>query len=384
MDVSGGKEVNGTNIQMNVNLSYKGEDIRQKFILKKQENETSGIIKNGVYEIVTKNASNMVVDVLNGLKEDGVNVQIWADSNVTQQKFEFTHIGEGLYKIICKRSGKALTVDEIGTNYYSNVYQNTYIGTSNQLWKIVKSNENEYYNLISCFNEKYLSIENAKTDNGTNVRVYTNINANSQKFSLEQRSYGIDVSHWQNEIDFKTLDSYKKIDFIIIRAGQGTTLKDRQFERNYSEAKKYNIPTGVYLYAKARNVEEARKEATTLVNNLKGKTFELPIYYDVEEHEDLDNTTIMQMVVEFYKIIKLARFKPGLYASKYYLMYKIDLAKIPLDCSIWVASYGKNDGSVPKDTYKYYGRFDIWQYTSTGKMPGIVGDVDCNIIYKKN
>ena len=381
LDVKGGETINGTNVQMNIDLN--SESNRQKFIFKKEE-ENSGTVKNGIYEIVTKNASNMVLDVLNGEKGDNVNVQIWADSNVTQQKFEIKNIGAGLYKIICKRSGKALTVDEKAEGKFANVYQYTYKESANQLWKIQKSNDTGYFNIVSYYNEKYLSLENGKTENGTNVRVYNNINADSQKFSLEQRIYGIDVSHWQNEIDFKTLYSYQKIDFIIIRAGQGTTLKDKQFERNYLEAKKYNIPTGVYLYAKAQSVEDAKKEAKNLVNMLKGKSFELPIYYDIEEHENLDNITIMQMIVEFYKIIKFAGYKPGLYASKYYLIYKMDVNKIPTDCSIWVASYGNNDGSVPKDIYKYYGRFDIWQYTSTGKIPGIVGDVDCDIIYKKN
>ena len=377
LEVEDGKISNGTNIQMNL----KNEKYNQKFLFTKIEDDF-GEIQNGTYEISTKLASNMILDVSEGSMLNGANVQIWADANEKQQKFEITYVGLQMYKIICKKSGKALTVEKNGTIYSSNVYQDTYNGANNQLWKIVSCG-NDYYYIISVYNEKYLDVESASTSNGTNIWVYSVNYTNAQKFKLEQRSYGIDVSHWQGTIDFKTLNNSNKIDFMIIREGQGTTIVDRQFERNYSEAKKYNIPLGVYLYAKAQNVEDARNEANFLVQQLKGKSFELPIFYDIEEHENLSNETILQLYMEFYNILKKAGYKPGLYASKYYLMYKIDTAKIPQDSGIWVASYGKDEGAIPSDLYKYYGNFDIWQYTSTGKVAGITGNVDCNVIYKK-
>ena len=175
---------------------------------------------------------------------------------------------------------------------------------------------------------------------------------------------------------------YSDIDFMIIRAGHGLNINDTKFERNYTYAKRYGIPLGVYLYANAQNVDEAKAEANHLLNLLKGKKFELPIYYDVEAQENVDINTITAMCNEFYKVLKNAGYKPGIYASKYYLLYKIYPNKLPADCSVWVASYGKNDGSIPKDAYKYYGRWDIWQYTSTGRIAGISGDVDYDVSYK--
>ena len=80
--------------------------------------------------------------------------------------------------------------------------------------------------------------------------------------------------------------------------------------------------------------------------------------------------------------MKKEGYKAGIYASKYYLMYKIYPNKLPSDCSIWVASYGRNDGTIPKDVYKYYGNWNIWQYTSTGRIQGITGDVDYDVSYK--
>ena len=375
LEVAGSKNINGTNVQ--INFSNNSKNQKFKFIETKVGTKT---IANGIYEITSKIASNMLLDVSGGSNVDGANVQIWEDANEKQQKFEATYLGNGNYKIICKRSGKALTVSETGTAYSSNVYQSTYNEKSNQKWRIERNN-NEYY-IVSEYNGRYLDVAGGNSENGTNIRVYVPNFSKSQTFIFEQKKYGIDVSHWQNNINYDALYKSQSIDFMIIRAGQGLNINDTKFERNYTYAKKYGIPLGVYLYANAQNVDEARAEANHLLNLLKGKKFELPIYYDVEAQENVDINTITAMCNEFCKILKNAGYKAGIYASKYYLLYKIYPNKLPVDCSIWVASYGKNDGSIPKDTYKYYGKWDIWQYTSTGRIAGINGDVDYDVSYK--
>ena len=376
LEVASGKNINGTNIQINMPTNNKNQKF--KFINTKVGTKT---IQNGTYEISTKVASNMLLDVSGGASTDGTNVQIWADANEKQQKFEITYLDNGSYKIICKRSGKSLTVAQNGTTYSSNVFQSTYNGSSRQLWRIEKKTENQYY-IVSEYNGRYLDVAGGSTENGTNIRAYVPNFSNSQTFVFEQKKYGIDVSHWQNMIDYNSLKKSDSIDFMIIRAGQGTTIKDRQFERNYTETKKYGIPTGVYLFATAQNVEGAKLEANYLLDLLNGKKFELPVFYDVEAQANIDKNTITAMCNEFCKIIKNAGYKPGIYASKYYFLDKIIPSKLPNDCAIWVASYGKNNGAIPKDTYKYNGKYNIWQYTSTGKIAGIIGDVDYNVAYK--
>ena len=375
LEVANGKTNNGANVRIN----YDNNLNNQKFNFV-EINEGTKTVNDGIYEITTSLASNMLVDVSEGSNSDGANVQIWADANVNQQKFKIEYVSSGNYKIICKRSGKALTVSTEENAYSSNVYQSTYKGTSNQLWKIKKAEDGRYY-IISKYNERYLDVSGAHTTNGTNISVYNQNNTNAQKFILEQKEYGLDVSHWQGTINFEKVKNTDRVDFMIIRAGHGITIKDKKFEYNYSEAKKYNIPIGVYLYATAQNVNEAKAEANYLLNLISGKSFELPIFYDVEAQENLEKSTITNMCNAFYSIIKNAGYKPGIYASKYYLMYKIDVNKLPTDCSIWVASYGKNDGMVPKDTYRYNENFDIWQFTSTGKIDGIDGDVDFDLKY---
>ena len=375
LEVAGSKIEDGSNIQIN----FESKKDNQKFSFSEVQIGTR-TVKDGTYEITTGVASNMLVDVSSGSSLDGTNVQIWADANENQQKFIITYIGSGNYKIICKRTKKALTVAKTGTAYFSSVYQSTYTGDANQLWIIKKANDGKYY-IISKYNYRYLDVAGANTANGTDIRVHQPNYTNAQTFLLEQKKYGIDVSHWQGIIDFKTLKNNDRLDFIIIRAGQATTIKDSKFETNYENSKKYNIPVGAYLYATAKSVEEAKQEANYFLSLIKGKQFELPIYYDVEAQEELDKSTITEMCIAFYNIIKSAGYRPGIYASKYYLLYKINVNDLPKDLSIWVASYGKNDGAMPKDTYRYNGNYDIWQYTSTGRIEGINGDVDFDVSF---
>ena len=204
--------------------------------------------------------------------------------------------------------------------------------------------------------------------------------------------FGIDVSKWQGTINFDVLTANKKIDFMIAKSGEYWESKkafqlDSHFERNYNEAKKRKIPLGTYLYSYATSVEKAKTEANELVSYLKrtGKTFELPIFFDIEDNtqNSLSKQDKTNICKAFGEIVQKAGYKVGIYSSKYWLMHQIDLAQIPSSYDIWVASYGTNNGSVPASKYEFAGNHDIWQYTSTGKIDGISGNVDFNISYKK-
>ena len=204
--------------------------------------------------------------------------------------------------------------------------------------------------------------------------------------------FGIDVSKWQGTINFDKLTASKKIDFMIAKSGEYWESKkafqlDSQFERNYIEAKTRKIPFGTYLYSYATSIEKARTEANELVSYLKktGKTFELPIFFDIEDNtqNSLSKQDKTNICKAFGEIVQNAGYKVGIYSSKYWLMNQIDLAQIPSSYDIWVASYGTNNGSVPASKYEFAGNHDIWQYTSTGRIDGINGNVDFNISYKK-
>ena len=102
-------------------------------------------------------------------------------------------------------------------------------------------------------------------------------------------SKGIDISYHNGEIDFSKVKS--QVDFVIMRAGYGIESiksKEVKFDIYYEEAKKYNIPVGTYWYCYATTPEEALLEAKTFLNKVKGKKFEYPIFYDVEEKNVLN------------------------------------------------------------------------------------------------
>lgn len=207
---------------------------------------------------------------------------------------------------------------------------------------------------------------------------------------------GIDISHWQGTVDYNKLIASQKIDFMIAKVGwysesRSKFVVDAQFERNYDEAKKGNIPLGIYLYSYATNVDEAKREAENLIqylNTCNKKEYELPIFFDIEDktQESLSKETVTQIIMTFCNVIKNAGYNTGIYANLNWYTNKIELSQIPDDYSLWIAHYDKSvtitDG-IPDQIEKYAKTHDIWQYTDSGKIDGISGDVDFNVCYKK-
>ena len=189
---------------------------------------------------------------------------------------------------------------------------------------------------------------------------------------------GIDISYHNGEIDFSKIKS--KIDFIIMRSGYGVKTKDSKeikFDLYYEEAKKYNIPIGTYWYCYAKNPEEALLEAKTFLNKVKGKKFEFPVYYDVEEKNILDSgkENVNAIIKAFCEELENNGYYCGLYCSSYYLNNLIS-DEIKNKYEIWVANW-----AVDKPSYK--GKWGIWQYSSKGHYDGIQSkyvDLDTAII----
>ena len=94
---------------------------------------------------------------------------------------------------------------------------------------------------------------------------------------------GIDVSHYQKKIDWAKVKNV--VDYAIMKIGEGrySNQKDEYFERNYTECKRLEIPVGVYSYAYAQSVTEAKEEAKRVMEWLNGRDLDLPVYYDLED-----------------------------------------------------------------------------------------------------
>ena len=179
---------------------------------------------------------------------------------------------------------------------------------------------------------------------------------------------GIDISYHNGEIDFAKLKS--QVDFIIMRSGYGTRTTDSKevkFDLYYEEAKKQNIPVGTYWYCYASTPEEALEEAKTFLNKVKGKKFEYPVFYDVEEKNILNTgkENVSNIMKAFLEEVEKNGYLVGIYCSAYYLKTLVS-DEIKNKYEIWVAQWGQN-----RDKPKYDGKWDIWQYTSDGHMDGI-------------
>lgn len=184
---------------------------------------------------------------------------------------------------------------------------------------------------------------------------------------------GIDVSEHQGIIRWENVNT----DFVIIRAGYGKVIsqKDRQFEANYAGAKSKNIPVGAYWYSYAMTPEEARQEADVFLEVIAGKQFEYPVFYDVEEQKqfNLGKEKVSAIIRAFLEEIEAAGYWVGLYMSASPLSsYVADTIRNRY--AIWVANYGVNKPS-------YAGSYGMWQYSCTGRVNGITGDVDLDYGY---
>lgn len=193
---------------------------------------------------------------------------------------------------------------------------------------------------------------------------------------------GLDISSYQNGINFDTIKN-ADINFLILRAGftgWGTGIsynKDKCFEEFYSKAKQRDINVGAYWYSCGNTKEKGIAEAKFMYENcLKGKQFEYPIYIDVEDtHHQVNNKRgVTDAIIGFCEYLENLGYYVGIYASDISgfqdKMYLNELNAYDK----WVARYG----SEPK----YVKQYGMWQSTSSGRINGYNGNLDCDIAYK--
>ena len=186
---------------------------------------------------------------------------------------------------------------------------------------------------------------------------------------------GIDVSQYQGQIDWELVQ--KHIDFAILRCGYGQDIPgqdDPTFKRNADECTRLGIPFGVYLYSYATNEREALSEAKHVMRLIQDYKMEYPIYLDLEDPRvgRLTNEQIERNCRVWADELAKNNYFPGFYASYYWWTSKLTGAFFTR-YTRWVARYAEELGAEG---------FDMWQYTSTGSVPGIEGDVDLNISFK--
>lgn len=187
----------------------------------------------------------------------------------------------------------------------------------------------------------------------------------------------IDVSKHNGVIDWTKVKT-SGVTGVIIRAGYGRLIsqKDKTFEDYYVGAVKAGLNVGAYWYSYAKSAAEAKTEAAVFLEAIKGKRFDLPVYYDIEEesHVALGKTVCTAMVDAFCGTIEAAGYFAGVYSFDSFFASNLS-EDIQKKYSCWVA---RVENVTPK-CCKAYG---MHQYTWKGSVNGISGAVDISYCYK--
>ena len=186
---------------------------------------------------------------------------------------------------------------------------------------------------------------------------------------------GIDISKHNGTVDFNKIKN-DGVKFVIIRGGYGSLekQKDVKFEEYYKKAKEVGLPLGVYWYSYAVNTYEAKAEAEMCLQVIRGKQFEYPIYFDLEERSAFDTgkTNCSEMVKIFCNTLEKSGYFAGLYMSRSYLQNYIT-DEVRRRYALWIAEYNSS--------CNYDGNYGMWQYSSTGQVSGVKGNCDMDRCY---
>ncbi len=211
-----------------------------------------------------------------------------------------------------------------------------------------------------------------------NYSVKTNFDDIVNKHKNSKTKIGLDISKWQGEVDFEELKN-SGVEFVILRVGGtrgtgGEYFLDEYFERNITEANKYNIPVGIYFYSYASSIKQAKDDAKWVVKQLKDYDISLPVAFDWEDWSNFNTYNVSfyeltEIAKSFMRELEKAGYDTMLYSSKTYL------EKIWLETKYdtWLAHY--------TDKTNYEGKYKFWQLCNNGRVAGINGDVDIDILY---
>ncbi|MCD8189642.1 MAG: Ig-like domain-containing protein [Clostridiales bacterium] len=202
---------------------------------------------------------------------------------------------------------------------------------------------------------------------------------------------GIDVSKWQGTINWSKVAA-AGIDFVFIRCGYTssssfTLNKDSQFATNIKNAQKYGIQVGVYYFSQAKSTSEAKKEAAYVLKLLSGYDLDLPVAFDAEnaggrfKFSNFTKTQCTNIALAFCAAIEAGGYDACVYNSV--STFSGSGAKynpttiLNKGYKLWVAHYAN---TASNSTYSVSG-YTYWQYSSTGTVSGISGNVDLDFWY---
>lgn len=289
----------------------------------------------------------------------------------------------GSYSV--KKGSKDSFIDRIlcGDNYDSSPdcfiegeYDLNTVGTYEVVFKAVDSSGN--------ITEEPIKLNvyepQPSSSNSTTSKPKLKISDVIAKHKNEDTKIGIDVSSWQGDIDFKKVKE-AGVEFVIIRVGgtrgtRGEYFVDSKFKQNIEGAKANGLEVGLYFYSYADSDEHAKKDAEWLIEQIKDYDIDLPIAFDWEEWSSFNEYSLSfyelsKMSDVFLGTLEQSGYKGMLYSSKNYLEY----IWFPTKYDTWLAHYTNETN--------YKGDYIMWQMSSSGKVDGIKGNVDIDVMYLK-
>ena len=188
---------------------------------------------------------------------------------------------------------------------------------------------------------------------------------------------GIDVSMYQQNVDWKAVKN-SGVDYAIIRAGYGryASQKDPYFDQNMRNAKAAGLACGAYWFSYADSVAAAKQEAEVFLQVIDGYQFEYPLVFDIEDqvHVNMTKEQVSAIIEAFCQTVEAKGYYVSVYSYASFLNTKVYQSVLDR-YDIWVAHFNT---SAPAYSLSSYG---MWQYSSTGSVPGIAGDVDLDYGY---
>ena len=153
-------------------------------------------------------------------------------------------------------------------------------------------------------------------------------------------------------------------------------MEDAKFRQNIQGATNAGLKVGVYFFTQAVNEVEAVEEASMVLSQIKNYKISYPVFIDVESSggraDGLDAATRTRVINAFCQTIQNGGYRAGIYANKTWLSQKMNLSALS-GYKIWLAQYNSQ--------VTYGGRYDMWQYSDKGRIPGISTNVDMNLSY---
>ena len=254
----------------------------------------------------------------------------------------------------------------------------------NTIVSVLKSLYPEY--IVVAANSKYnfVPIDDNLAKNDYDINNLLESETGKYSYVVDNQDvsrFGIDVSSHQGDIDWNAVAA-DGVQFAFIRAvyrgyGTGKLLVDEKCIENIEGAQAAGIDVGVYVFSQAVNQAEVLEEASTVLNLLEGYTLQLPIVFDVEKVADSQARTNSLSVEErtnltiaFLDAVKNAGYDPMFYHNTEMGAMLLDLNQLT-DYPKWFAGYNK-------EFYWPY-EYDLWQYSESGRINGIKGNVDLDI-----